>query len=629
MEAGTLAIARPVASPLHRYWRTFVFAALFIVLWFGFLEVRGLYFPDEGRYAEIPREMLATGDWITPRVNEFPYFEKPPLQYWMTAAMFAVAGEDEWTARFPAALAGLVGILAVLATARRLYGRRAGWMAGAVLASFCGFFLGGQFLTLDMLLTTLLTCALCAFVLAQDARATAKDRRQWMLVAWALCGLAFLTKGAIAVVLPGLALVVYVALSRDLGLVRRLHLLPGLAVFAAITMPWFIAVELRNPGFNEFFFVHEHWQRFTQPVHRRTGPLWYFIPIAIVFLLPWLPAIVVMLAKRSVVRARSAGFDAQRFAWCWAATIFVFFSLSSSKLPAYIMPALGAVALAAAPLLARRWKASLSISGWTLIACGIFAAAATVAAPAWIKVPDVLATFESNRGWLFAAAAALAGTGVAGAGLAATAAARSRVGRPGAGRHARVPGRRRPGPQDRHLFLGGAPDREPDGRGIARPVPARRALLQRGHVRPHGTVLPRPNRHPGEGEGRARVRDRRRTRQLHCRDRNVRRPLARRRPSLRDHASRDFRDAARRGFAHARRWPRRPAGGGVASVPGQVSRHFLAVVVKLADGEGAGRGRHFPDSLHAATHFVVALLHRQLEIEDGPAAQRRRQSTAR
>jgi len=413
MEAGTLAIARPVASPLHRYWRTFVFAALFIVLWFGFLEVRGLYFPDEGRYAEIPREMLATGDWITPRVNEFPYFEKPPLQYWMTAAMFAVAGEDEWTARFPAALAGVVGILAVLATARRLYGRRAGWMAGAVLASFCGFFLGGQFLTLDMLLTTLLTCALCAFVLAQDARATAKDRRQWMLVAWALCGLAFLTKGAIAVVLPGLALAVYVALSRDLGLVRRLHLLPGLAVFAAITMPWFIAVELRNPGFNEFFFVHEHWQRFTQPVHRRTGPLWYFIPIAIVFLLPWLPAIVAMLAKRPVVRARSAGFDAQRFAWCWAATIFVFFSLSSSKLPAYIMPALGAVALAAAPLLARRWKASLSISGWTLIACGIFAAAATVAAPAWIKVPDVLATFESNRGWLFAAAAALAGTGVA------------------------------------------------------------------------------------------------------------------------------------------------------------------------------------------------------------------------
>jgi len=408
-----MSIAQPLASPLHRHWRAFVFAALFIVLWFGFLEVRGLYFPDEGRYAEIPREMLATGDWVTPRVNEFPYFEKPPLQYWLTAAMFAVAGEDEWTARFPAAFAGLLGILALLATARRLYGRRAGWRAGAVLASCCGYFLGGQFLTLDMLLTTLLTCALCAFVLAQDTRATAAYRRQLMLVAWAICGLAFLTKGAIAVVLPGLALCAYIAMSRDFGLVRRLHLAAGLAVFAAITLPWFIAVELRNPGFNEFFFVHEHWQRFTQPVHRRTGPLWYFVPIAVVFLLPWLPSIVAMLAKRSVARSRPAGFDAQRFAWCWAATIFVFFSLSSSKLPAYIMPALGAVALAAAPLLARRWKASLSISGWTLVASGIVTAAAAAVAPAWIKVPEVLLAFESNRGWLFAAAAALAGTGVA------------------------------------------------------------------------------------------------------------------------------------------------------------------------------------------------------------------------
>ena len=173
--------ARPSVAPayltLRRRFRALAFAALFAALWLGFLELRGLYFPDEGRYAEIPREMLASGDWITPRINDFPYFEKPPLQYWMTAAVFALAGADEWTARLPAALAGLLGVLVVFATARRLYSRRVGWMAAAILASSCGYFMGAQFVTLDMVLTALLTCALCAFLFAQDARASAAEHR--------------------------------------------------------------------------------------------------------------------------------------------------------------------------------------------------------------------------------------------------------------------------------------------------------------------------------------------------------------------------------------------------------------------------------------------------------------------
>ncbi len=385
-----------------------------VVLWFGFLDLRGLYYPDEGRYAEIPREMLATGDWVTPRINAFPYFEKPPLQYWVTAAVFAVAGEREWTARLPTALAGFAGVLMVLAAARRLYSRRAGWMAAAVMASSGGYFLASQFVTLDMLLTALLTGALCAFLLAQDARATPADNRRWMLVAWALCALAVLTKGVIGVALPALALAVYVAVARDLSLLRRLHVASGLAVMAAIAVPWFVVVEARNPGFAEFFFVREHWQRFTQPLHRRTGPWWYFVPIAVAFLMPWLPAIVATPGRRdgTVPRPAPRAFSPQRFAWCWAGAIFVFFSLSSSKLPAYIMPAMGAVALAVAPRLAGRWDRALRLTAWTLFAGGSVVAALAVPAAGWIKVARVQEDYAGSVGWIVAGGALFVATGV-------------------------------------------------------------------------------------------------------------------------------------------------------------------------------------------------------------------------
>lgn len=390
-----------------------MFLAAFLVLWFGFLELRGLYFPDEGRYAEIPREMLASGDWLTPRINGFPYFEKPPLQYWITATVFAVAGEDEWTARLWPAIAALGGVIAVLLTAGRLFSRRAGWMAAALMASSCGYFMATQFLTLDMGLTGLMTCALCAFLRAQDARASPHANRGWMLAAWALCALAVLTKGIVGVVLPALAIATYVAVQRDLALLRKLHVAPGLVVLAAITLPWFILVELYNPGFAEFFFVHEHWQRFTQTVHRRPGPFWYFVPIAVVFLMPWLPALALSTTHRGESPPqRPPAFAPRTFAWCWALAIFLFFSMSSSKLPAYIMPAMGAVALAVASPLARRWDATIRITAWMLIGCGIFMAAIAVPAAEWIRVPMVHDGYTANVGWIVAGAMvfALAGS---------------------------------------------------------------------------------------------------------------------------------------------------------------------------------------------------------------------------
>jgi 4-amino-4-deoxy-L-arabinose transferase-like glycosyltransferase len=383
------------------------------VLWFGFLELRGLYFPDEGRYAEIPREMLATGDWVTPHLNGIPYFEKPPLQYWATAATFAVASADEWTTRLWPASAGLLTVIGVLLTARRLFSRRAGWMAATVLGSCWGYFLGSQFVTLDMTLTAFMTGALCAFLVAQDARTGARGRRRFMLLAWALCALGVLTKGVVGIALPVLALGLYIALTRDFALLKRLTLRAGLALFLAIAAPWFVLVELRNPGFAEFFFVREHLMRYTQPVHHRVGPWWYFVPVAIAFLMPWLPAIVAALWHDRTRAPRTApAFDAARFAWCSAAAILVFFSLSSSKLPAYIMPGIGAVALAAAVPLARRFDATLRHGARTLVVAGGILAVAVLPALQFVKVPIVRADLATGTPWIVVAVLAMIGGGL-------------------------------------------------------------------------------------------------------------------------------------------------------------------------------------------------------------------------
>ena len=384
-------------------WRPFLLALAVLVLWFGFLEIRGLYFPDEGRYAEIPREMLATGDWVTPRLNGIPYFEKPPLQYWATAAIFAVAGQDEWTTRLWPAFGGLAAVIAVLVTVRRLFSKRAGWMAAAVMGSCWGYFIATQFVTLDMTLSAFMTGALCAFLIAQDARQSATERRDYMLAAWALCALAVLTKGVVGAVLPILAIGVYLAVSRDVSLLRRLHVRSGALLFALIVAPWFVMAELRNPGFADFFFIHEHVMRYLRPEHHRPGPWFYFIPIALVFLMPWLPAMIAALVHRArLPRLRpSVGVDPRVFAWCSAIAIFVFFSLSSSKLPAYIMPAIGAVAIAVAAPLARRFDATLRMTAWTLGIAGLVGSALAIPAMTFVKVPMVREALAGSIGWVF------------------------------------------------------------------------------------------------------------------------------------------------------------------------------------------------------------------------------------
>ena len=333
----------------NRGWVLILVAVMLV--WFSNLEVRKLVRPDEGRYAEIPREMVASGDWLTPRLNGLKYFEKPALQYWATAAAYEAFGEHHWTSRLWTALTGLFGVLCVIYTGWRLFGREAGIYAGMVLGSSLLYAGMAHVDTLDMGVTAFMGATLCAFLLAQRDGASPHETRNWMWAAWAAMGLAVLSKGLQGVVLPGAVLVLYLLANRDFALWKRLHPASGIAVFLAVTAPWFVAVSLANPEFFQFFFIHEHFERFLTKSHHRYQPWWYFIPILAAGLLPWLFVALDALARawRKPQRERSDAprFEASNLLFIWSLFIFVFFSASGSKLPSYILPIFPALALLA------------------------------------------------------------------------------------------------------------------------------------------------------------------------------------------------------------------------------------------------------------------------------------------
>ncbi len=314
-------------------------AALWLVLaviWFGTLGIRPLYKADESRYGEISREMVASGDWVTPRLNGFKYFEKPPLQYWATAALFEVFGEHDWVARLWTALIGFAGVAMVFYAGNRLFGPPIGSYAAVVLAASPLYVLLGQVNTLDMSVTFFLSAAIFAFLLDH------------MLLFWAACGLAVLSKGLIGIVLPGGALFFYMLVKRDWGLIRRVRIPAGLTLFLVIAAPWFIAVSATNAEFAHFFFVQEHFERFTTQMHHRVHPAWYFIAVLAAGMAPWLVPL-----GHAAVRSFRRRTDTELLLWIWAILVFVFFSASSSKLPPYILPIFPALAVLAARSLTR------------------------------------------------------------------------------------------------------------------------------------------------------------------------------------------------------------------------------------------------------------------------------------
>lgn len=356
-------------SDLHKskplMWSLFF---IFSIIWFYALGARTLVPTDEGRYAEMSREMVASGDWITTRLNAIKYFEKPPLQIWMTALSFKLFGLGEWQARLWTGLSGLFGILLVVFTGRRVFNEQVGFVAGLVLASSFFWAALGHFNTLDMGLSAMMTLTLCALLLAQSNVGNTGGRRNWMLACWAGMALSVLSKGLIGVVLPGAVLLLYTLLSRDWMIWRRLHFGAGMLVFFAITAPWFVLVSLKNPEFPHYFFIYEHFQRFTSEVHHRAGPWYYFVPILLLGIVPWLGVLV-----QSLWSARhedSVGFQPKKMLLIWSIVIFFFFSISGSKLPSYILPIFPALALLIACHLMQASHKALAVTASMFVLTG-------------------------------------------------------------------------------------------------------------------------------------------------------------------------------------------------------------------------------------------------------------------
>jgi 4-amino-4-deoxy-L-arabinose transferase-like glycosyltransferase len=375
-------------------------------LWFGSLSLRDLAGTDEGRYAEIGREMAQSGDYLTPRLNDLKYFEKPALQYWMTALAFKAFGESEFVARLWPGLCGFLSVLMVWYTARRLWGREVGLYTAMTTISMVWMIGVSHVITVDMSVSFFLTVAICGFLVAQQDDAPQSVRRPWMLLVWAAMAGAMLSKGLIGAVIPGAVLVFYSLVYRDWKTWPRMEPLWGPLLFLALSAPWFVLVSMKNPEFARFFFIHEHFERFTTTEHHRVGGWYYFVPILVGGLLPWatlLPAITRYAAKREA----DTTFQPNGVLLVWCVFIFVFFSFSGSKLPGYILPMFPALGLllgrylAAAPANALRPHALILMVLWT---------AGAIYAPFFGKTSSSHMPMEYNQlasWWILAAALAM------------------------------------------------------------------------------------------------------------------------------------------------------------------------------------------------------------------------------
>ncbi len=393
----------PVATRQFRNGQAIAILLCIIAIWFVMLGYRDLIDPDEGRYAEIPREMLASGNWITPRLNGYRYFEKPPLQYWLTAAGYWLLGENNASARLWPALAGFACSLWIGFLGLKLYGRTTAWYGFIICASSMLYFGSAHFLTLDTSLSLFILLALGSLVMAQKSRNQAVLLNRWMLCCWASVACAVLTKGPIGALLPGGAVVLYSLWQRDWRLWQHLRIIPGLALFLLITAPWFIAVSLENETFASFFFIHENWLRYTSPVHHHRASLFYFLPIFLIGCTPWIYQVMASLVRPGFSwwpDKTSTTFDPERLLWVFIVVVLLFFSLSASKLPTYILPALPAAALLAARRLASSGGVARDAVGLGLLAATVLTLAVMLPGFGSENIPEAL--FRACQPWVLA-----------------------------------------------------------------------------------------------------------------------------------------------------------------------------------------------------------------------------------
>jgi len=364
--------------------------ALFALFW-G-LGSYPLLQPDEGRNAEIAREMLETGRWLVPTYNGLPYLDKPAFFFKVVALSLGLFGESETAARLPSALFGLATLGLVYAFCRRTFDELTALLAVLVIATSPLFFAFSRFVIFDMTLAFFVTAAILTGYSA--AVAEGRVQRRFYAVSAACAGAATLVKGPVGFIVPTLVLAVFHVWQGTRGWWRGAFAPRNILIFLMLVVPWFVGVSLQHPDFPYYGLVKESFQRFTTDEFRRTAPFYYYLIVIPLGLFPWsllLPESVI-----AVWRQRGALRPADRLFISWAVAVVVFFSLSQSKLPGYILTAAIALGVLVARLLRSALRPSADRARDTLVrhaACAFALVAAVLAVAAVLPVaaPDLIA----------------------------------------------------------------------------------------------------------------------------------------------------------------------------------------------------------------------------------------------
>lgn len=310
---------------------------LILVPFFCFeLNIRPFCDPDEGRYVEISREMVATGDYITPRLNGLKYFEKPPLFYWLQSALIRAFGIDEFSMRILPALFAILGCLGLFCIARRRYSNTVALISSSILATNLLYYGMGHIITLDLVTSVLICGVLWCFYAAFVAQDFFKHKQILIVFMYIFAALAFMTKGLIGIVLPGLVVIIWAAISKNLKRIPEFISWPGIICFLVIVVPWHMMMAMRHEDFLYKYFFIEHFVRYTTTFHSRYQPMWFFIPVALTGLLPW-TGFAISAIKNEIIDAKK-NHSESIFLLSWIFSIFIFYSFSNSKLIPYILP---------------------------------------------------------------------------------------------------------------------------------------------------------------------------------------------------------------------------------------------------------------------------------------------------
>ena len=357
-------------SERQKSWLTLAALWLLLLLLAG---LRPLAVPDEGRYGEVGRWMLQSGDWLTPRLNGIPFFHKPPYLYWLEAISLATFGINELALRLvPALHVGLM-LVALYLAARAAGGEQLARRAALVLGTSLAFLLGGQYINHDMLVATWIGVAIWCFAFA--FMAGDKPDATLARLGFAACALGMLSKGLIGIALPGLVLLVWLLWTRQLRKVLYLPWFSGLTLFAAIALPWFVIAQQKYPQLFNYMFIGQQFNRYTAATYNNPQPWWFYLASVFLLLFPWLFfALAGLRQSGRTSGSASAPLPAREWSslcWIWAAVIIAFFSVPHSKLIGYVLPVMPALAL----LSALGWQRSMAQrrhAGWIFAAlCGL------------------------------------------------------------------------------------------------------------------------------------------------------------------------------------------------------------------------------------------------------------------